>query len=103
MEIDNINKNEINIFFDCIIHDENKKKKDNSLNRSARKIYIDRLSYTRVNNNIGEYCQVIDATGSGNAIWYLYNSPKEGLGFIINSNKYWSWQKKYDNGIIQII
>lgn len=97
---DPINKNYIIHFFDKIISEQNKDK----LNRSARKIYIDYNSYSRVTNNIGEYCQVLDSTGSGNSIWYFYHSPKDGIGFIIiSSSKNWSWQKMMDNNLIQVL
>lgn len=89
----------MNKIFDNIIINQKK----NKLNRGARRIYIDYNSYYQVNNNIGEYCQVLDSTGSGNSIWYYYHSPNNGLGFIINSSNNWYWQKLEDNNLIKLI
>jgi len=94
-----IDKNKIIMFFNNIIINQN----NNKLNRSARKIYIDKSSYIRVNNNKDNYCNVIDSTGSGYSSWFYYNSFSDGLGFIINSSNKWSWQKLSNNNIIQII
>jgi len=97
--INNINKNKIILFFNNIIINQNK----NKLCRSARKIYIDKNSYIRVNNNKNNYCNVIDSTGSGYSSWFYYNSISDGLGFIINSGNKWNWQKLTNNNIIQVI
>jgi len=72
-------------FFNNIIINQNKNK--NKLCRSAN-ISINNDSYLRVTKNVDNYC-CANQTGSGWSIWFYFNSSIDGIGFIINVDKYW--------------
>jgi hypothetical protein len=93
-----IYKSKIINFFNNIILNQNK----NKLCRSATSISINNDSYLRVTNNIDNYCCAIQS-GSGFSAWFYFNSSIDGIGFIINVDKYWKWQKISDNNIIKLI
>jgi hypothetical protein len=88
---------EIINFFNNIILKQNK---NNKMCRSAD-ISIDNDSYLRVTNNIDNYCCTIqNSFGHGYSKWFYFNSSIDGIGFIINVDKYWKWQKKSDFKLI---
>ena len=81
-------------FFNNIIINQNKNKPCRSAN-----ISINKESYLRVTNNVDNYCCTIQ-TGSGWSKWFYFNSSIDGIGFIVNANESWSWQKKSDFELI---
>lgn len=85
-------------FFNNIIINQNKNK-----NKSCRyaDISINNDSYLRVTNNVDNYCCTIqNSFRHGWSKWFYFNSSIDGIGFIINANESWSWQKKSDFEII---
>jgi hypothetical protein len=89
---------EINNFFKNIIINQIQNQNKNKSCRSAN-ISIIKESYLRVTNNVDNYCCTIQ-TESGWSNWFYFNSSIDGIGFIVNANESWSWQKKSDFELI---